>query len=113
MICPACGYENKEGDKFCADCGTSLEIPTIEKSIGEPSKVIIVLGYVMGILGVFSLGILSIIGLIIGASLYRKGHPQGRTHGLIIMIISVAVLLIVGLAVIALLIYWQYFYNPL
>ncbi len=47
MICPACGYENKEGDKFCADCGTSLEIPTTENSIGEPSKVIIVLGYVM------------------------------------------------------------------
>lgn len=77
----------------------------------EPSTLVIVLGYILGILGIFSLGILSIIGLIIGIILYRKGHPKGKTHGLIIMIISIAILLLIGLSLGALIMYRAYFYT--
>jgi uncharacterized membrane protein YvbJ len=26
MTCPTCGAENREGRKFCAECGTSLAV---------------------------------------------------------------------------------------
>ena len=110
--CPNCGHINDADAKFCENCGESLEeIQADEKNVDEPSTLVIVLGYVLGILGIFTIGILSIIGLIIGIMLYRKGHPKGKTHGLIIMIISVAILLLVGLALGSLIMYRAYFYT--
>ena len=31
MICPKCGGENPEGSKFCANCGTPIEVPVQEE----------------------------------------------------------------------------------
>lgn len=38
--CPNCGKPNKEGDKFCNDCGSSMNprSPMISKTEGQPSN---------------------------------------------------------------------------
>ncbi|NYB52324.1 MAG: zinc-ribbon domain-containing protein [Methanobacteriaceae archaeon] len=111
--CPHCGTENEESSKFCRNCGQEITLKRAsENEISEkPSTLLIVLGYVLSILGIFSLGILSVIGLIIGIVLYRKGGPD-KTHGLIIMIISILILLVVIIAIFFLLVYRAYFYTP-
>lgn len=113
VLCPHCGTENEESSKFCQNCGQEItNIPADEKSSTEkPSTLLIVLGYVLSILGIFSAGILSVAGLVIGIVLYRRGG-DGKTHGIIIMVISILILLIVIVAVFFLLVYRAYFYTP-
>jgi len=37
MFCPKCGRDDSQGYKFCAACGTNLEVVTIALSTGEDS----------------------------------------------------------------------------
>lgn len=76
MICPACGNENKEGNRFCGECGKSLAAPA-GKDSKKSSK--------------------SLIGLGLGV-------------GAVILLLAFIVLFIVGIAIVALLIYQAYFY---
>lgn len=111
--CPHCKTENVENSKFCQNCGQEITLHQVSyNEISEkPSTLLILLGYVLSILGIFSAGILSIVGLVIGIVLYRKGG-SGKTHGLIIMIISILILLVVVVAVLFLFVYRAYFYTP-
>ncbi len=118
VLCPNCGTENDENSKFCQNCGQEIiKKPTSEnievnESIQEKSStLLIVLGYILSILGIFSIGILSVISLIIGIVLYRRGGKD-KTHGIIIAAISVIILLLVIMAIGGLLVYRAYFYNP-
>ena len=40
MKCSACGYENREGAKFCEDCGTQLSwvCPKCGQQLGSQAK---------------------------------------------------------------------------
>ena len=111
--CPHCGTENIGSSKFCQNCGQEITLkPDYNEEVSDkPSTLLIVLGYILALLGIFSAGILSVIGLIIGIVLYRKGG-SGKTHGLIIMIISILILLVAIVGIFFLLVYRAYFYTP-
>src|SRR5213594_2937668 len=38
MKCPACGYDNREGAKFCRECASPLAHPTSCPKCGTPSE---------------------------------------------------------------------------
>ena len=41
MFCTNCGYELKEGDRFCENCGTPVENPPVENPpVENPAKTI-------------------------------------------------------------------------
>ncbi|EKF85016.1 zinc ribbon domain-containing protein [Methanobacterium formicicum] len=117
VSCPNCGTENDENSKFCQSCGQEIikkpasENIEVNENIEKSSTLLIVLGYILSILGIFSIGILSVISLIIGIVLYRRGGKD-KTHGIIIAAISVIILLLVIMAIGGLLVYRAYFYNP-
>lgn len=113
VSCPNCGTENEENSQFCQNCGQAISNKLVTESSPQekPSTLLIVLGYALSILGIFSVGILSVVGLILGIVLYRRAGPN-KTHGIIIMILSVAILLIVVIGVMSLIVYRAYFYTP-
>jgi len=112
VLCPNCGTENEEDSKFCQSCGQEIIKKSDSEIIEEKSStLLIVLGYILSILGIFSMGILSVIGLIIGIVLYRRGGKD-KTHGIIITAISLIILLLVIVAIGGLLVYRAYFYSP-
>mgnify|MGYP000966767903 FL=1 len=113
-ICPNCGKINKEPDKFCSDCGSSLDknlnvTKTDHKNnlvpeIGSDVKyIIIVFGYFLIIFGVITgltIGerpILPFYGLIlaclIGIFLYLKGGSTSK-HGKIILLLALIAMVI-------------------
>jgi hypothetical protein len=109
--CPYCGKENQIESNFCENCGKKLDsLDTDEKKGKKPPNYLIALGYILGFLGIFSLGILSIAGLIIGIIIYR--NPRGKTHGLLISIISIAlILMVVIIVLLSLYIYRTHIYS--
>ena len=39
MICPSCSYSNREGRKFCSECGVAFEIPCPHcQALNEPGE---------------------------------------------------------------------------
>ena len=94
VYCPICGTENPEDMEECKKCGRSLEhtIETI-KSEEREYNLLVISGYVMVILGLFSFGILSIAGLILGYKTFQQKDPRSKTHGFIIMILNLVIIL--------------------
>ena len=99
MYCPKCGKKNQENAVFCEECGTEL---TPNKSASNksgsnkpgpknPSKVVVVLGYIFALLG-------GLIGLIIGVYLYTRDNTNAKFHGRNVIIIA-AVVMILGMVV--------------
>ena len=95
--CPLCGYPNPDEADYCVKCGTPLLFksqfegthnslnPIVikkevhkpdEMNVGRTSRVLIVLGYILSILG-------SIIGLIIAIYLITRKDPVAKKHGYI------------------------------
>jgi uncharacterized membrane protein YvbJ len=96
VVCPKCGEENEENAEVCKICGTRLEPVHIKtRDEEEISSNLIVVGYIMLILGYFSVGILAIASLAVGAILHRKDNPRAKKHGLILIILSIIVLILV------------------
>jgi uncharacterized membrane protein YvbJ len=96
VYCPKCGIENQEDAEVCKSCGIGLEYAhrTLSRKEEEPSSSIILMGYAFAFLGIMSGGILSIVGFILGLITYRKDTPKARTHGLLIMILSLVIFLV-------------------
>jgi uncharacterized membrane protein YvbJ len=96
VYCPKCGVENSEDAEKCKSCGIGLEYAhrTLSREEEEPSSTLIIMGYVLAALGFLSVGILSIVGLILGYMIYRRESPKAKTHGLIIMILNLVIILI-------------------
>jgi uncharacterized membrane protein YvbJ len=110
--CPECNKMNNDNAQFCENCGIKLDnAPEKQDKDEKPSILLIILGYALSLLGIFSMGILSIFGLVLGIILFRRGGPD-KIHGIIISILAVVILLFVALALGALFIYRSYFYSP-
>jgi hypothetical protein len=107
-LCPLCGHQNKDEDKYCAYCGTKLEDvapqakpqpvvetqPTIEtqpaKADSNPwvaADTFAIIGFAAAIAGVGALGIPSLIFSILGLK-------SKRLHG---MAVAGLVLSIIGM----------------
>ena len=108
IICPKCGEGNEDSDKVCKACGTSFkEVRPFSREEEESSPGLIIVGYALALLGVLSLGISSIFGLVIGIVLRRKDDSKAKFHGLIIIIISIVILVSMVLAI-----YFALVYGP-
>lgn len=94
VYCPVCGSENPEDAKECGKCGQNLEhvLHEIEHEEKEFSLLTIA-GYVFVILGLFSLGLLSIVGIILGYKTSQQKHPRAQTHGFIIIVLNLVVII--------------------
>jgi uncharacterized membrane protein YvbJ len=103
MLCPNCGEKNPAGAKFCSKCGAALTAKA-EKAparraapaAGERTSGMAVASLVLGIVGFFFLGFLSILAIIFGAiGLSQTGKDpslKGRgmaTAGLVLGIIGI------------------------
>ena len=94
VYCPVCGTENPEDAESCRRCGKNIEnIIHNVKSEEREFNLLTLAGYVFVILGLFSLGTLSIVGLILGYKTFRQNDPRAKTHGFIIMILNLVVIL--------------------
>jgi hypothetical protein len=111
MYCKNCGKEVKEGEKFCRECGTSLDNNVTKEEKAAPIKVdnttatdapvnkglaiaSLVLGIASFIFGWFLLP-LPIIGLILG--IVQKGKCGEKTAGIILNSISLGLIIIATL----------------
>ena len=96
VYCPKCGVENEEDAEVCKSCGIGLGYAhrTLSREEEEPSDELIIMGYAFAFLGIMSGGVLSIVGFILGYLTYRKEGHQAKTHGLIIMILSLVIFLV-------------------
>ncbi|MGZ7109379.1 MAG: zinc ribbon domain-containing protein [Methanobacterium sp.] len=96
VYCPKCGVENQNNAEKCKSCGIGLEDAqrTLNSEEDEPSSTLIILGYGCALLGFLSVGILSIVGFILGYITYRKKSSKAKTHGLIIMILNLVIILV-------------------
>jgi len=95
VYCPICGSENPEDAEKCRKCGQNLEqIIHNVKSKEREFNLLTISGYVFIILGLFSLGTLSIVGIILGYKTFNQNDPRAKTHGFIIMILNLAVILL-------------------
>jgi uncharacterized membrane protein YvbJ len=94
VYCPVCGSENPEDVKECRKCGKNIEdiIHNI-KSEEREFNLLTISGYVFIILGLFSLGTLSIVGLILGYKTFKQNDQRAKIHGFIIMILNLVVIL--------------------
>lgn len=107
IVCPECGVENEENAEVCRRCGINFEEVHIhDRDEEEISSNLIIVGYIMVFLGYFSIGALAIASLAIGAILRRKNNQRSKTHGLILIILSIIVLVLVILTIYLLL------FNP-
>jgi uncharacterized membrane protein YvbJ len=94
VYCPVCGSENPEDAEECRKCGKNLKhIINNVKSEEREFNLLTISGYVFIILGLFSLGTLSIVGLILGYKTFNQNDPRAKTHGFIIMILNLVVIL--------------------
>jgi len=98
VYCPKCGVNNPEDAEECKSCGIDLEYAhrTIKEE-DEPSSTLIILGYGCALLGFLSVGILSIVGIILGFIIFRKKSPSAKTQGLIIMLLNFIIILVLAL----------------
>ena len=98
VYCPKCGVENPEDAEECKSCGIDLENAhrTIKEE-EEPSSTLIILGYGCTLLGFLSVGILSVVGIILGFIIFRKKSRAAKTHGLIIMLLNSVIILVLAL----------------
>lgn len=111
MKCPVCGCENKDGYKFCHECGSPLIMVSNGNSDDFPlfdSKKLIIIGYIIAILfgwGSFilsylfgSFGFIGFIGLFFPGFMLNSKDPKIRHHAYIqlaIMIIGIIVTFLV------------------
>ncbi len=110
-ICGNCGVKNEKNSKFCLNCGTPIDKQANEDQLKQkPSTLLIILGYILAIFGIFTLGIGIVVGLVIGIILYRRDGPD-RIHGILITALSLVILILL-LLVSILLIYRAYFMYP-
>lgn len=94
VYCPVCGTKNPEDAEACEKCNANLEnILNNIKSEEKEYNLLKIGGYVFVILGLFSLGILSIVGLILGYKTYQQNNPRAKTHGFIIVVLNILVIL--------------------
>ena len=93
MFCPKCGTNNPEDAQFCQNCGTMLtstERQTLNNyEANKPSILIVILGYIFGILG-------GLFGIFIAFYLLSKDNSSSKFHGRNILIIAV-ISMILGL----------------
>ena len=101
VVCPNCGEENEENAEVCRKCGIGLEDvhKPVDREEEEPASTLIILGYILAVLGYLSFGILAIASLVIGVILRQKDYAKAKTHGLIIIILSIIVLILVILTI--------------
>jgi len=94
VYCPICGTENPEDAEECRKCNMNLE-HTLQhiKSEEREFNLLIISGYIFVILGIFSLGTLNIVGLILGYKTFKQKDTRAKTHGFIIMILNLVVIL--------------------
>ncbi|MCK9152118.1 PsbP-related protein [Methanobacterium alcaliphilum] len=93
MLCPRCGTENKDNEKFCKKCSNQLaqenhENTRIKK---KNSRLLVVLGYIFAVLS-------GIIGVVIGVYLYTRDNSYYKVHGRNIIIVA-ALVIIIGVGV--------------
>jgi len=94
VYCPVCGIENPEDADECKNCNANLEnILNNIKSEEREYNLLKIAGYVFVILGLFSLGTLSVVGLILGYKTYQQNNPLAKTHGLIIVVLNIVVII--------------------
>ena len=112
-ICPNCGKENKNNVNFCSDCGENLYRENPESHDG-----LMILGYILAVIGPFTLLIATIIAIVIGYKLYKSENPKYHRNGKYIIIIALIMALLIAVlyGLLSLLIYNAYFssqsYNP-
>jgi len=81
MFCTKCGKENKDQADYCAFCGALLVRPG-EVTPAPRTSGMAVASLVLGILGIFSAGLLAIPGLVFGIiALNRINRNRGRLRG--------------------------------
>ncbi|ADZ09654.1 hypothetical protein Metbo_1415 [Methanobacterium lacus] len=94
VYCPVCGTENPKDVKECKNCHANLDnILNNIKSEESEYNLLKISGYVFIILGLFSLGTLSIVGLILGYKTYQQNNSNAKTHGIIIVVLNIVVIL--------------------
>lgn len=94
VYCPVCGSENPDDVQECKNCNANLEdILNNIKSEEREYNLLKIAGYVFIIFGLFSLGTLSIVGLVLGYKTYQQNNPRAKTHGLVIVILNILVIL--------------------
>ncbi|WJI10468.1 zinc ribbon domain-containing protein [Methanobacterium sp. CWC-01] len=106
VYCKECGTENPDNAEFCQECGNELVPENEDNVMGTKSTGLIIFGYIFAVLGLISGSILSLVGLVIGFTLLRRGGPD-RGHGIIITVISAFVILI-WIAIAILYVYYAY-----
>lgn len=94
VYCPVCGSENPEDAKECKNCGKNIEnLVNNIKSEEKEYNLLKWAGYAFVILGLFTLGALSLVGLVLGYKTYTQNNPNAKTHGFIIMILNLVVII--------------------
>jgi prepilin-type processing-associated H-X9-DG protein len=94
MLCPGCGQQNPEGALRCRSCGAAMaaatEAPWRNVQVPEPEPAPVpfrtsgmaIASLVLGLLGLFTLGVTALIGLVLGiVSLVQIQSSRGRLGG--------------------------------
>lgn len=117
MYCKNCGKEVKSEYKFCTRCGSPLsetfstsnnnQSPINDKEfyvvVEKPTSIYAIVGLIFSILGIFTNGILTIIGLIlciIGKNECEREEKEGLNIAWAGIIISVIVLIIAVISIV-------------
>ena len=94
VYCPVCGSENPEDAKECKNCGKNIEnVINNLKSEEQEYNLLKISGYIFILLGLFSFGILSLVGLVLGYKTYTQNNPKAKTHGFIIILLNLVVII--------------------
>jgi len=113
--CPECGEKNPGEATFCSSCGKKINSVTKEvpEEVQQSHDGLIILGYILAVIGAFSLFIGTILAIIVGIVLYGKENPKDKKNGKFIIIAAILVpIILVAISAIALVIYNSYFSSP-
>ncbi len=85
MFCPNCGNENDPNDNFCKSCGADLHSNAQNANYVNPNKKNssnAVSGFVCSLVGMFILGFLCILGLVLCSKALKEAKQTGAPTGL-------------------------------
>ena len=104
-ICGKCNASNPASNKFCEKCGSDLDsAPTATTTVAaQPAKKnnsMSIAGFVCSIIGIFTCGLTSLIGLILSivglSSSKKRGEKDGMAlAGIIISAISMVLIIVI------------------